>query len=646
MDEASIYAHICYSGDHTCLGTGNKVSICLRYTATDCWKRIYNFCTTKSPEDRLTDKLLKASSYREWWQAAVALDNLPSRYNWRINPIDNLYDYRHLDERRRELRALRRNDKAIEVANYLRHGLLRNLFNITKFPLYSKSYTSTKESVEGYVEESLEAIRYIVESQDVADGNGMDRNMKIQVLSDSRTTFGTTALLLQGGSLFGLCHLGVVKALLEHDLLPKVIVGTATGALMAALVGIHPQHELQKFLSGEYVDLSAFADSSRKAREKTDEHIELLEDPPPKTKFHNWYNTLERRMLRLFEKGFILDPEVLAECVKANVGDLTFEEAHARTDRVLNIIISSPSEDVPNLMNYLTAPNVLIRSAALASHITNMARHRGSPIQLLYKDVNGIIRTLESDPQRTKIRRPPSAMDRKTPVTRLKQLFNVDHFIISQARPYVAPFVKPSLPYVRKPKTRFQKMTGPLAVIPMMFTESVKHGLLIADILGWLPDGIRRVLSDETVAGDSLTLVPEISLADWRRLLKNPTEEEVAFWMMRGQRSVWPALCALKTRCLLEFALDQACDALKYPNQKKYPPLLMGRLHASLTPPANADTPLLMLNSGSLADDASDDAYLVEGPERRRRKVPRLSDAAETLSTAFRPTTSGGRVEN
>lgn len=468
----------------------------------------------------------------------------------------------------------------------------------------------------------------------------MDRQMKIQVLSDSRTTFGTTALLLQGGSLFGLCHLGVVKALLEHDLLPKVIVGTATGALMAALVGIHPAQDLPRFLSGEFMDLSAFATASRKARERTDEHIELLEDPPPKSKFHNWYHTLERRMQRLIEKGFLLDPEVLAESVKANVGDLTFEEAFLRTGRVLNIIISSPSEDIPNLMNYLTAPNILIRSAAMASHITNMARHRDSqPIQLLYKDNSGTIHTLSTNPaQATKIHRPPSALDRKTPLTRLKQLFNIDHFIISQARPYIAPFIAPSLPYIRKPNQH----TSFLPSFTSLLTEGIKHSLLLADILGLLPDPLRRVLSDETVptagGSDSLTLVPEVSLSDWRRLLKNPSREELHFWIVRGQRSVWPALCALKMRCCLEFALDQAYESLRHPpsDSNGLPPLLRGRMHAALTPPPDIQgiggAPLLLLNSGAIVDEQQ---HVVEGPERRRRKVPRLSDAAEAVHDAM-----------
>lgn len=55
-----------------------------------------------------------------------------------------------------------------------------------------------------------------------------------------------------------------------------------------------------------------------------------------------------------------MDMKVLQECVRANVGDLTFEEAYARSKRVLNISVSSSrTQEVPQLLNYLTAPNVV-----------------------------------------------------------------------------------------------------------------------------------------------------------------------------------------------------------------------------------------------------------------------------------------------
>lgn len=41
------------------------------------------------------------------------------------------------------------------------------------------------------------------------------------------------------------------------------------------------------------------------------------------------------------------------------------------------------------------------------------------------------------------------------------------------------------------------------------------------------------------------------------RLLERPTKEGVDYWVMRGERSVWPAVGALKVRCAIESELDR-----------------------------------------------------------------------------------------
>lgn len=65
-------------------------------------------------------------------------------------------------------------------------------------------------------------------------------------------------------------------------------------------------------------------------------------------------------MKRFVQKGYFLNGEVLQECVQANLGDLTFEEAYIRSKRILNITVAtSGNTGIPNLLNYLTAPNVV-----------------------------------------------------------------------------------------------------------------------------------------------------------------------------------------------------------------------------------------------------------------------------------------------
>ena len=91
----------------------------------------------------------------------------------------------------------------------------------------------------------------------------------------------------------------------------------------------------------------------------------------------------------------------------------------------------------------------------------------------------------------------------------------------------------------------------------------VQHRLMQLDSLGWLHSGIRRFLLDENIPGASLTLVPELTSKDFIRLLENPTKESVDYWIRRGERSVWPAVGALKVRCAIEVELDRGYQLVR-----------------------------------------------------------------------------------
>lgn len=63
-----------------------------------------------------------------------------------------------------------------------------------------------------------------------------------------------------------------------------------------------------------------------------------------------------------------MDIDKLQQCVRANVGDLTFLEAYQLSHRAFNVSIASATQSEPRrLLNHLTAPDVLLWSAACAS---------------------------------------------------------------------------------------------------------------------------------------------------------------------------------------------------------------------------------------------------------------------------------------
>lgn len=64
--------------------------------------------------------------------------------------------------------------------------------------------------------------------------------------------------MFSGGATLGLFHTGVCKALLEQDLMPKVVSGSSAGAIMTAMLGTSSPEQVSALLSGEHFFTEAF----------------------------------------------------------------------------------------------------------------------------------------------------------------------------------------------------------------------------------------------------------------------------------------------------------------------------------------------------------------------------------------------------
>lgn len=178
--------------------------------------------------------------------------------------------------------------------------------------------------------------------------------------------------------------------------------------MIAALVCIHTEDELPRLFEKGGIDLEAFTSKSKRS--------------------------IARKFKRLISKGHLLDVKVLEDCVRANLDDVTFEEAFRRTGKILNIVMASVNSRLPQTFNYLTTPNVLIRSAACGS-----ASVFGlyDSVDLLAKDNDGKLFVWTP----SAIKWESSFRNIESPANRLSELFNVNQFILSQAQPYIAPFL-------------------------------------------------------------------------------------------------------------------------------------------------------------------------------------------------------------
>ncbi|QIX01455.1 hypothetical protein AMS68_006972 [Peltaster fructicola] len=529
------FADSLFRSARTCLSTGYEIAF---YWQLKSWR----WFTNQPQRSLLLETLTSANEFEEWEAAAVSLDVLMGNDVWRQQHVSKSYNYALIHQRLQVFMEALDEADIPALHDLLRSGLARNLGGILTSRLYERANAGTKVLIEAYVAEVNNAIREIRDCPSFMTADTtLDAQSKLTVLHDTRLSYGRSVLVLQGGSIFGLCHLGIVKALHLRGLLPRIIAGSATGALMASLVGVRKDEELLHFLSGHGMDLSAFADD-RDGNDQSSNHDE-----------GSWFQTLWTRTQRFLETGFILDVNQLKRVVRANIGDATFEEAYERTGRILNITISTSTPGSPTLLNYITAPNVLIWTAALAS---NAIEIRDSPVPLQCKLSDGSI-ALWDIPYTTSVSKAESkrraaatsTLAKESPLTRLSELFNVNHFIVSQARPYIAPFLTPS---IRSTKIPFSVRAFKL--LRMEF----QHRLGQLNTLGFLPLSFKRLVLDEQVPGSSLDLVPEVSLWDFARFFRNPTPEDVNHWILRGERSVWPNVVALTVRLSIEFELENA----------------------------------------------------------------------------------------
>jgi len=218
---------------------------------------------------------------------------------------------------------------------------------------------------------------------------------------ETRQAFGRSALLLSGGATLGLYHLGVIKALFENQLLPRIISGSSVGSIFASIVAVHTDEELPDLFSLKEISFSAF-------------------DP---------VGSSGRKINRLLKQGVLMDVKKLQKYIRSQIGDLTFKEAFARTKRILNITVAPANHfESPRLLNYLTAPDVLIWSAASAScALTGLY----DPVELMVKDITGKPVAYHPSP----LKWSDGSVTTDLPIARISELFNVNHFYCISSEP-------------------------------------------------------------------------------------------------------------------------------------------------------------------------------------------------------------------
>ena len=445
-------------------------------------------------------ELVRASDYAAWSKAALAADVKSGMQAWRDSDESRHFDYKAIRGRLEKLRKLSAAGDVKGLLFVLNEGIHGNIDGMGAERLYQKARFGTKKLIEAYVAEVVAALDKIAASRSIP------REEKRDFFRRAQHCYGRSALLLSGSGSFLFFHVGVVKALWEQGVLPNILAGSSGGSIVAAIV-----------CTRKDADIGPFLDSKRLANPARDPEMKRLA------------------------------PDEVRDRLAELIPDLTFQEAYEISGRHLNVSVA-PAEKHQNgrLLNAITAPNVLIREAVLASCAVPGVF---PPVMLMARDDKG--NRVPYQPDRRWV---DGSVTHDIPTKRLERLYGVNHHIVSQANPLALPFA-----------TDTRKQMAPIEAIQHASIATFKawlnanmvifqKPLELVPPLNSLANMARSVINQEYTGDINIIRPPKF----WSptKILSDLSQDDIDELIDTGMRTAWPKVEMVRTQTAISRALD------------------------------------------------------------------------------------------
>jgi TAG lipase/steryl ester hydrolase/phospholipase A2/LPA acyltransferase len=466
-------------------------------------------------QSRGRSKLDQANSYDDWAALAAVYDRDRGLDDWKTTDASKSYDYRAIRQRLDLIRDLRYRRDYHQLLFTLNEGIHGNLGGMGKPALYNKAKLGTKKLIHQFIEEVCAALRDI----DEVDESIIPEHEKQDFFIRASHCYGRSALMLSGGAVLGFFHAGVVKALFEQDLLPDIISGSSAGSIIAATTCTHTDAELHERLSIDALH----------------HEVETSSSVTPSLSIFGSRNPP-------------MDAGNLANYLTKIIPDLTFQEAFELTGRKLNITVTGLNpRQAPRLLNAITSPNVLIRSAVMASCAIYSIY---PPVTLQCRNSKG-----ETVPYLPDLQWIDGSFADDLPAKRLSRLYGVNHFISSMTNPA-------ALAFTPDPDARGNAMRK----VFNYQTRLVKNAT--AEMLKLSRDNLRfkspalnmlQHLTYEVLAQDYTADINIFLRNRWEhplRLLAAPSRPAMMRLIREGERSTWERIAMVRNCTAISRTLD------------------------------------------------------------------------------------------
>lgn len=465
------------------------------------------------------NKMARAKTYNTWTSAAKEYDLHSGLEEWKTTEASKYYDHRSIRKRLDELRDLKKRKDLRGLLFKLNEGIHGNQGGIGNPALYTKSRFGTKRLINEYISELVDALQIIAS----ANKKTISEEEKQDFFSRASRCYGRSALMLSGGAALGHFHVGVVKAMVDEGVLPEIISGSSAGALIAAVLCTHQTEDLSEVMAPD--NIRGEIDMEKRWR--------------PRGLLHLHPNSIDEEHLR-------------NDVVNRLIPDLTFQEAYELTGRKLNITVTgAKNQQASRLLNAVTSPNVLIRSAVMASCAVAGVY---PAVTLKARDMDG-----EEVAYLPESRWIDGSFSDDLPAKRLSRLYGVNHYIVSMVNPAVIPFQL-------NPDDRVSAFTE-LARIPWRLGRQglsqflkVSHRYLPwrNTALGTMQQLLYGVLAQD-YRGD-INIMPSQRFFNPLTLLNQKHSKEIMGFIADGEKQTWEKVEMIRNCTAISRNLDQIIE--------------------------------------------------------------------------------------